>query len=71
MLMLQGGREWEELLGGDASPGKRWRLIYTVGMSQLSTRTAKCTVCSSVRGLCYAIAIPKHSSSCNLRHEHC
>lgn len=28
---MQGGDEWYQLLGGDASPGKRWRLIYTVG----------------------------------------
>lgn len=30
-VAAQGGKEWEELLGGDTSPGKRWRLIYTVG----------------------------------------
>lgn len=28
---VQGGEEWHELLGGHASPGKRWRLVYTVG----------------------------------------
>lgn len=31
MAGMQGGEEWQQLLGGDASPGKRWRLVYTVG----------------------------------------
>jgi hypothetical protein len=32
---LKGGDEWYKLLGGDAAPGRRWRLIYTVGKDEL------------------------------------
>ena len=26
---------WEQILGGDASPGKRWRLVFTTGQAVL------------------------------------